>query len=144
MSSPPRQAPDVRHAQLSIVVPAYNEEPNIERAYGRLHAVLEEVGLPWELIFSVDPSSDRTEELIAELRGRDQRVKMLRFSRRFGQPMAILAGMQAARGEAVVVIDSFPPWSSDGGAALTSCTPNDEHAPARRCRRGSWRRLDTG
>jgi glycosyltransferase involved in cell wall biosynthesis len=105
MSSPPRQAPDVRHAQLSIVVPAYNEEPNIERAYGRLHAVLEEVGLPWELIFSVDPSSDRTEELIAELRGRDQRVKMLRFSRRFGQPMAILAGMQAARGEAVVVID---------------------------------------
>jgi hypothetical protein len=50
----------------------------------------------WELIFGVEPSADRTEELILDLRARDPRVKMLRFSRRFGQPMATLAGLQAS------------------------------------------------
>jgi glycosyltransferase involved in cell wall biosynthesis len=93
------------HGSLSVVIPAYNEEANVERAYERLSKVLAEVELHWELIFSVDPSRDRTEELILELRERDPRVKMLRFSRRFGQPMATLAGMEAATGDAVVVMD---------------------------------------
>ncbi len=90
---------------ISVVVPAYNEEENIERAYERLRSVLDELGMDWELIFSVDPSTDRTEELILGLRERDQRVKMLRFSRRFGQPMATLAGLEASSGDATVVID---------------------------------------
>jgi glycosyltransferase involved in cell wall biosynthesis len=93
------------HATISVVVPAYNEEDNVERAYERLAKVLSELGMEWELIFSVDPSRDRTEELILGLRERDRRVKMLRFSRRFGQPMATLAGMEAAGGDAIVVID---------------------------------------
>jgi glycosyltransferase involved in cell wall biosynthesis len=67
--------------------------------------VLDALDLRWELIFSVDPSTDRTEELILTLRERDPRVKLLRFSRRFGQPMATLAGLEASRGDAVVVID---------------------------------------
>jgi glycosyltransferase involved in cell wall biosynthesis len=87
------------------VIPAYNEESNIERVYERLAAVLSTLDLEWELIFSVDPSTDLTEQRILELRERDPRVKMLRFSRRFGQPMATLAGMEAAVGDAVVVID---------------------------------------
>jgi glycosyltransferase involved in cell wall biosynthesis len=90
---------------LSVVIPAYNEEANVERVYERLRAALETLGMEWELIFSVDPSSDRTEELILELRRRDSRVKMLRFSRRFGQPMATIAGLEASGGDAVVVID---------------------------------------
>lgn len=90
---------------LSVVIPAYKEEENIERTYQRLSAVLNEIGEPWEIIFSVDPSPDRTEEVIIALSDRDPRVKMLRFSRRFGQPMATLAGMEAASGRAVVVID---------------------------------------
>jgi dolichol-phosphate mannosyltransferase len=61
--------------------------------------------MDWEIIFSVDPSPDGTEERILELRALDQRVKMLRFSRRFGQPMATIAGLEAARGDAAVVID---------------------------------------
>ena len=73
--------------------------------YDRLRAVLDGLDLEWELIFSVDPSPDRTEELILALRERDPRVKMLRFSRRFGQPMATLAGLEAASGDATVVID---------------------------------------
>ena len=91
--------------QLSIVVPAYNEEANIEPLYGRVRAVLDPLHLEWELIFSVDPCPDRTEEVILALCKRDSRVKMLRFSRRFGQPMATLAGLEAASGDATVVID---------------------------------------
>jgi glycosyltransferase involved in cell wall biosynthesis len=90
---------------LSVVVPAYNEEENIAAAYERLSAVMDRLDVDWELIFTVDPSTDRTEERILTLRRSDPRVKMLRFSRRFGQPMAILAGMEAASGDAVVVID---------------------------------------
>jgi glycosyltransferase involved in cell wall biosynthesis len=90
---------------ISVVVPAYNEEDNVERVYERLYAVLDDLAMDWELIFSVDPSTDRTEELILGLRERDSRVKMLRFSRRFGQPMATLAGLEAASGDATVVID---------------------------------------
>jgi dolichol-phosphate mannosyltransferase len=90
---------------LSVVVPAYKEEENVEAAYERLAEVLDGIGEEWELIFSVDPSPDRTEERILGLRVRDPRVKMLRFSRRFGQPMSTIAGMEVASGDAVVVID---------------------------------------
>lgn len=91
--------------ELSIVVPAYNEEGNVSRVYARLRDVLDVIGLPWELIFSVDPSTDRTEDLIVGLNRVDPRVKLLRFSRRFGQPMATIAGLAASTGDAVVVID---------------------------------------
>jgi polyisoprenyl-phosphate glycosyltransferase len=90
---------------LSIVVPAYNEQDNIGAVYERLSRVMGQLHIDWELIFSVDPCTDGTEQLIRELCGRDARVKMLRFSRRFGQPMATIAGLEAARGDAVVVID---------------------------------------
>ena len=90
---------------LSIVIPAYNEEANVGPVYERLRAVLDGLGVEWELIFSVDPSTDATEPLIVELAQRDPRVKMLRFSRRFGQPSATLAGLEWSSGDAVVVID---------------------------------------
>jgi glycosyltransferase involved in cell wall biosynthesis len=90
---------------LSVVVPAYKEESNIERVYERLRGVLDGLGVDWELIFSVDPSPDRTEQAILDVRQRDPRIKMLRFSRRVGQPMATLAGLEMAGGDVVVVID---------------------------------------
>src|SRR4051794_35349892 len=90
---------------LSVVIPAYNEQDNVRNVYARLKDVLDPLGLDWEIIFSVDPCTDDTERLILALRERDERVKMLRFSRRFGQPAATLAGMAAAHGDATVVID---------------------------------------
>jgi len=96
---------DSTEALLSVVIPAYNEQENIARVYERLVGVLDPENVEWELIFSVDPCSDRTEELILGLCERDARVKMLRFSRRFGQPMATIAGLDASSGDAVVVID---------------------------------------
>ena len=77
---------------LSVVIPAYNEQENVPQMYARLSQALEELGIEWEVIFSVDPCTDRTEELIVGLCHEDARVKMLRFSRRFGQPMATIAG----------------------------------------------------
>ena len=93
------------NVELSVVIPAYNEEANVDRVHERLSAVLDRIGTTWELIFSLDPSTAATEERILALRERDPRVKLLRFSRRFGQPMATLAGMEASSGDAVVVID---------------------------------------
>jgi polyisoprenyl-phosphate glycosyltransferase len=93
------------NGSLSIVIPTFNEESNVQRVYERIVEVLSPLQLEWEIVFSVDPCTDRTEELILGLRARDPRVKMLRFSRRFGQPMATIAGMDAAGGDAVVVVD---------------------------------------
>lgn len=92
---------------FSVVIPVYKEEENVPRVYDRLAPVL--AGLrgvdDWEIVFSLDPSPDRTEEVILALRDRDPRVKLLRFSRRFGQPAATLAGMAATTGDEVLVID---------------------------------------
>jgi dolichol-phosphate mannosyltransferase len=90
---------------LSIVVPTYNEERSLPLLHERLDGVLRGLDVDAEIIFCVDPSTDRTEQVIRELHERDPRVKMLRFSRRFGQPAATLAGMAASSGDACVVID---------------------------------------
>lgn len=90
---------------VSVVVPCLNEEDNVGPLYERVHATLVAAGVDYEIIFSLDPCTDATEERIRELRARDPRVKMLRLSRRFGQPAATLAGVRMASGDAVVVID---------------------------------------
>lgn len=90
---------------LSIVVPVYREEKNIPEFLRRMRPILSEVTEDYEIIFSMDPSPDRTEDVILEHRAQDERIKLLKFSRRFGQPMATLAGLQYSAGEAVIVMD---------------------------------------
>ncbi len=90
---------------LSLVVPVYREEKNIPEFLRRLRPILAAVTEDYEIIFSLDPSPDRTEDVILEHRAADQRIKLLKFSRRFGQPMATLAGLQYSRGDAVIVMD---------------------------------------
>jgi polyisoprenyl-phosphate glycosyltransferase len=90
---------------VSIVVPVYNEQDTVPTFYERASAILDRSGMDWEIIFALDPSTDATQEVILDLRDRDQRVKLLQFSRRFGQPAATLAGLAASTGDAVVVID---------------------------------------
>jgi polyisoprenyl-phosphate glycosyltransferase len=90
---------------LSIVVPVYKEEKNIPEFLRRMRPILSGITEDYEIIFSLDPSPDRTEDVILEQRGADTRIKLLKFSRRFGQPMATLAGLQYSSGEAVVVMD---------------------------------------
>jgi len=90
---------------LSIVVPVFREEKNIPEFLRRIRPILGEITQDYEIIFSMDPSPDRTEELVLEERLTDPRIKLLKFSRRFGQPMATLAGMEYSRGDAVIVMD---------------------------------------
>jgi len=88
-----------------VVVPVFKEEGNIPAFLQRIVPILERTGCEFEIIFSMDPSPDGTERVILEQRERDPRIKLLKFSRRVGQPMATLAGLQYSRGEAVVAID---------------------------------------
>jgi glycosyltransferase involved in cell wall biosynthesis len=90
---------------ISIVVPVYREEKNIPEFLSRVVTIFEKITSEFEIIFSMDPSPDRTEEIILGHRSKDPRVKLLKFSRRFGQPMATLAGLKYATGEAVIVMD---------------------------------------
>lgn len=90
---------------LSLVIPVYKEEKNIPEYLRRIRPILAEITAEYEIIFSLDPSPDRTEEVIMEHRAADPRIKLLRFSRRFGQPMATLAGLQYSSGDAVIVMD---------------------------------------
>jgi polyisoprenyl-phosphate glycosyltransferase len=91
--------------RLSIVVPVYKEEKTIPEFLRQIRPILNELTPDYEIIFSLDPSPDQTEQVIMEHRAGDERVKLLKFSRRFGQPMATLAGMQYSRGDAVIVMD---------------------------------------
>lgn len=90
---------------LSVVVPVYKEEKNIPEFLRRLRPILGSVTEDYEIIFSLDPSPDRTEDVILEHRAADARIRLLKFSRRFGQPMATLAGLQYSSGAAVIVMD---------------------------------------
>ena len=90
---------------ISVVVPVFKEEVNIDPFLERLIPVLDEINLEYEVIFSMDPSSDGTEETIVSHLEQNSRIKLLRFSRRFGQAMSALAGIEYSSGDAVVVID---------------------------------------
>jgi dolichol-phosphate mannosyltransferase len=90
---------------VSLVVPVYKEEENIRPFLRRAEKVFETMGVSYEIIFALDPSPDRTEEAILEEIGRNPNIRLLVFSRRFGQPAATMAGILSCRGETCVVID---------------------------------------
>jgi polyisoprenyl-phosphate glycosyltransferase len=91
----------------SVVVPVYNEEQNVPSLVDRLTKSLESIpGCHHEIIFAMDPSNDGTEESILSIRAKDARVKLIRFSRRFGQPAATMGGLRHAQGDICVVIDA--------------------------------------
>lgn len=91
---------------ISIVVPAYNEEGNIAELYRRLTALLDGRDESFEIIFVDDGSADDTLERIAELSERDERVKAVSFSRNFGHMKALCAGLDHASGSAVITMDA--------------------------------------
>ena len=90
---------------LSIIIPAYNEEQCIKRAYNAIHSLLAENNIESEFIFVNDGSSDRTHEIINELSSEQDNIIGLHFSRNFGKESAISAGLAAVSGNCAVVID---------------------------------------
>ncbi len=89
---------------ISVVVPVYNEAQNIGLFLERTISVLERLG-SYEIIFSVDPSTDGTEQTIGAAIARNPGIGLIAFSRRFGQPAATMAGILNCRGQWCVVID---------------------------------------
>ena len=90
---------------ISLIVPVYREEENIRPFLARTEAVFQRMGRSYEIIFCLDPSPDGTEAVIHNEINRNLNIKLLIFSRRFGQPAATMAGIMTSSGETCVVID---------------------------------------
>jgi len=91
---------------LSIVMPCFNEEAVIEEAYRQLSGILPKLNMETEVIFVNDGSQDNTMFKLRNIEKQSENVKILSFSRNFGHQIAITAGMDYAKGDAIVVIDS--------------------------------------
>lgn len=92
---------------LSIIIPIYNEEGNIDKLFSRLNQVIQKLNLKEvEYIFINDGSKDRSLELIKTLAQRESSVKYINLSRNFGHQIAVSAGLDNSKGDAVVIIDA--------------------------------------
>ena len=91
--------------EISAIVPSYNEEKNVPLIYERLTSTLSQISDDYEIIFVNDCSKDNTLEVIKQLSKKDSHVKYISFSRNFGHQIAVSAGLDLCKGEAVVIID---------------------------------------
>jgi dolichol-phosphate mannosyltransferase len=96
----------MENPKISVVVPVYREEEVIDYFCTRLTSSLKSITSEFEIVFCLDPSSDLTESLIHRQMDRDPRIKLIKFSRRFGQPAATMAGIFYCKGERCVIIDA--------------------------------------
>jgi glycosyltransferase involved in cell wall biosynthesis len=91
---------------LSVVVPCFNEEEGLRETNRRLLAVLQGIAPNFEILYVDDGSTDSTADLLREMQLQDSRIRAIRLSRNFGHQLAITAGLEHARGDAVVIIDA--------------------------------------
>ncbi len=91
---------------ISVLSPVFNEEENVEELYTELVSALSKTGKSFEIIFVDDGSTDSTFEVLKKIREKDERVKIIRFRRNFGQTPALSAGFDYSRGEIVITIDA--------------------------------------
>lgn len=91
---------------LSVVIPMYYEEEVAEECYKRLTKVMKTNGFEYELLFVNDGSKDKTYEILRDISKRDVHAKVINFSRNFGHQAAVTAGIEASKGDAIVIIDA--------------------------------------
>jgi dolichol-phosphate mannosyltransferase len=97
--------PQCELPSISVVVPLFNEELNIQQLHRRLVASLAPLRMPYELVFVDDGSRDATPRLLSEIQARDPDVTVVGLSRNFGHQPAVSAGLDHALGRAVIVMD---------------------------------------
>ena len=93
-------------AKYSIIVPAYNEEKSLRLFYDAVTPMMKSLQEEYEIIFINDGSRDATKEILRGLADLDRRVKVCNFSRNFGQQAALLCGLEAASGDAMIAMDA--------------------------------------
>jgi len=103
---PAASSPAASSPVLSVIVPVFNEGANVDALVTRLTPVLDRAVTSWELVFVDDGSSDDTLARIRALAPAEPRIRAFAFSRNFGKEIALAAGMDHARGDAVVLIDA--------------------------------------
>lgn len=91
---------------LSIVVPVFNEEPNLVRLHEQLASALQALGRNYEIVLVDDGSTDGSTEILRDMAARDPHVRVICFRRNFGQTAAMDAGLHAATGEIVITLDA--------------------------------------
>lgn len=97
----------MKHPYLSVVIPVYNEQDNLETLYQRLTTALDNLGKSYEIIFTNDGSKDKSTEILDELhRRRPNQIRVIHFNGNFGQHMAIIAAFERVRGEVIVTLDA--------------------------------------
>jgi dolichol-phosphate mannosyltransferase len=94
-----------RNVAISVVIPIYNEEEVIDALHAALREVMERIGEPWEVVYVNDGSADASLELLLKHQSQDPRVVIVDLSRNWGHQAALTAGLQAACGDAVVLMD---------------------------------------
>lgn len=98
--------PKLNDITISVVSPIFNEERNVRPLVERLAKAFKQMGCKWEVVFALDPSPDNTELEIMSLIEEDYPVRLIRFSRRIGKALSLMAGLEHAMGEACVIIDA--------------------------------------
>jgi glycosyltransferase involved in cell wall biosynthesis len=91
---------------FSIIAPVFNESATLPEFYRRVSATMEALGEPWELVVIDDGSHDNSAEIMRDLARKDPHVRPVIFARNFGHQLAVTAGLDYSRGQAVVIIDS--------------------------------------
>ena len=92
--------------KYTVIAPIYNEIENIPHLYARVCEVMDQTGEAWELILVDDGSKDGSTDALRELGKKDDRVRPVIFARNFGHQIAVSAGMDYARGDAIAIIDA--------------------------------------
>jgi polyisoprenyl-phosphate glycosyltransferase len=90
---------------ISIIVPVFNEEEVLPELYRAVAEAMQQVDIPFELILVNDGSTDRSLDIMLDLREKDLKVEVIELSRNFGHQMAIMAGLEYACGEAIIMMD---------------------------------------
>ncbi len=89
----------------SVVIPVFNEEPNVIPLYRGLKPVMDKLGKNYEILFIDDGSTDRTYYTIKRLHEKDHHVRVIKLRKNFGQTAAISAGFDLAKGEVIITMD---------------------------------------
>ena len=93
--------------KISIIIPAYNEEESLPYLYDRLKKLMDDMkNYEFEVLFVNDGSKDKTVQIIKEFRQKDERISYVDFSRNFGKEIAMIAGLDYAKGDCVIFMDA--------------------------------------